>query len=930
MNTFKKRISLVLSIVMVALSVLPLFVVNAASDEINYQVKLDSKTLTAGNSYTVEGGEKITFNATSSSVNVSLVGYYFDGESVTQLEGNSLSVTVPTGKPGSKRTLGVAAAGLNGSNQLVQGAWQFYTLNYKDESLDGSLTVKYNNKTLAVKSTTTVEPGSAFVISATTPSDVQTIYYAWDKDELMMVPNATSYTLTMPSSFAVGTDHYLYVKTKTVDGTLASSFQAYKFKVANNEPQVSMVVKMDGTTLTKGNTYTVNGGETVTVSAKSTVTGIERIGYNYEENGVKTTIIDIYKSDISFTIPSGTPGSQKILRIEAIADNDDGSANTITKTGWYEYILKYPAAETKDVNVSYNGKVLTPNKEVTANPGEQIKIVATPADKVVRLKFKWDNDAWQIVNGASTYSPRIPTSFKPGSTHWLYVTSEYTDGTVLSEKAYKFVIPAEAGDITMNVKLDSKTITPGNTYEVEGGEEVVITASSTNSDVDYITYRFGTGSNKKVNGKKATFEVPDEKVGTTLKLYAEAVAEDGTTTGEKVYTLKFVDVINGKLDIEPWMEENDEIDELAVNLRNDSEEEDKANKNIYAIDEVVTYYVDYKNGTGKDIDSEVTLKLELPLEFDTVSVDGGKVDKDDKTITWTFADGLKEDEAGTKVVKVKYTKFSKTRYDSETIYPLATIAQGKKVKDESAVINLIIKDYDTEIKEEHEPYMYGDANATTFRPNDGISRAEGALVLARIYGLDYMSTKVTNIFSDLDETYVEAQKAIVAATKAGLINGYTDGTYRPNNKMTYAEFLKILARMVEMNAEDEKVDGLEVKGVDSLVKVYEDSTRYYIVDGKKVYSHWALPEITFLARLNMTPLSKDDDELELDSNISRAEVAQLVNFYLLRAPADVTSKTDIGFSDVSRKHDLVGDIVEATRETHTYKINEDDGTEIAK
>ena len=933
MNTFKRRISLVLSVIMVALSIVPLFIVNAAADEISYQVKLDSKTLTAGNTYTVEGGETITFNATSSSVDVSLVGYYFDGESVTEKKNSSsISVTVPTGAPGSTRTLGFAASGLTSDNKLVQGAWQYFTLKYKDDSLDGSLVVKYNSKTLAIKSTTTVEPGSVFSISATKPSDVMTIYYAWDQEDLMMVPNATSYTLTMPSSFKAGSTHYLYVKTKTTDGTLADKFQAYKFNVQNSEPQVSMVVTMDGKNMVKGNTYTVKGGEKIKAVAESTVADIERIGYNYEENGVKTTIIDVYKDTLEITVPTGAAGSQKILRIEAVATNDDGSANTITKTGWFSYILKYEAEEEEDreVSASYGGKVLTPNAAVSANPGEQVKISATPADKVLRLKFRWDSDSWQIVNGASNYSLRIPTSFLPGSTHWLYVTAEYTDGTVASEKAYKFVIPETAGDITMNVKLDSKTITPGNTYEVEGGEEVVVTASSTNSDVDYIRYKFGTGSYKTVSGKKATFEVPDEKDGTTLKLYVEAVAKDGTTTGEKVYTLKFVDVVSGKLDIEPWMEENDEIEELSINLRNDSEEEEKANKNIYAIDEVVTYYIDYKNGTGKDITSEVIIKLELPLEFEIVNANGGKVNTSDKEITWTFADGLKEDESGTLVVKLRYTKFSKSKYDSETIYPLATIAQGKKVKDESAVINLIIKDYDVEIKEEHEPYMYGDLGTTNFRPDAGITRAEGALVLARIYGLDYLNTRVTDIFTDLDETYVEAQKAIIAATRAGLINGYTDGSYRPNAKMTRAEFMKILARMVEMNAEDQKVSGLEVKDVENLVKVYQDSTRYYIVDGKKVYSHWALPEITFLARLNMTPLSKDDDELDLDAYITRAEVAQLVNFYLLRAPANVTSKTDTGFSDVSRKHELVGDIIEATREAHTFKIDEEDGTEIAK
>ena len=63
--------------------------------------------------------------------------------------------------------------------------------------------------------------------------------------------------------------------------------------------------------------------------------------------------------------------------------------------------------------------------------------------------------------------------------------------------------------------------------------------------------------------------------------------------------------------------------------------------------------------------------------------------------------------------------------------------------------------------------------------------------------------------------------------------------------------------------------------------------------------------------------------------ITRAEVAQLVNLYLLRAPADVDSKTKTGFTDVSRKHKLFADIVEATREAHTYYIT-DETTEEAE
>lgn len=264
------------------------------------------------------------------------------------------------------------------------------------------------------------------------------------------------------------------------------------------------------------------------------------------------------------------------------------------------------------------------------------------------------------------------------------------------------------------------------------------------------------------------------------------------------------------------------------------------------------------------------------------------------------------------------------------IYPVASISKNSKVADKSAVINYIYKDEDTVITDTHEPYMYGDADATTFRPDDTITRAEGALVLTRILlgqsAIDNVT--ITSVYPDLDQTYLEAQKAIVAATQYNLINGYTDGYYRPNQKMTRAEFMKIIARYIE---EYEGVDGLEIKNIEDLVKLYKDPVPRYAVGGTTVNYHWAIEEVTLLTRLNMTSAS-DDKNLRLDEGITRAEVAQLVNFFLLRAPAEVSAKTTTEFSDLytgKKRHKLFADIVEATREAHDFTITED-GTEIAE
>ncbi len=794
--------------------------------------------------------------------------------------------------------------------------------------------VTYNSKVLADKSTTSVTPGSSVVISAD-GEDLEELFFSWDweNETWMTVGKTSSYTLKVPSEFENGSEHHLYVSARYKDKVFATT-KTYLLIVRDPDiHQVSMDVKMESTTLKPGNTYEVKGGEKVEVSAKTIGAGanIAFIGYYYSD---KTGITDIESNKATITLPVRSAGTKISLYIEAVADNDDGDEayNENTRTGWKEFILEYvdDTIKDKDINVALNGKNLTEGSTTEANPNESLKITATPTDRVSNLYFKWDNNGWSRVANTGSYATRIPSSFLPGTTHKLYVKAEYDNGETISEKVYIFKIPATASNIAMNVKLDSKTIYSGKSYNVVGKEKVTVTVSVSNTTADYIKYRFGNESEVKISGANATITVPTKNVGTSLNLYVQAFGKDGSQTAQSVYTLVYVRNNDGKLDIEPWMEENDELVSLAVNLRNDSEETEKANKNIYALDEVVTYYVDYKNGTGDDITSEVKLVLELPLDFDVVDADGGQVDKDNNTITWIFPDGLEDEEAGTKIVSIKYTSLSKSKYTSETIYPTVGIYKANKEKDRSTVINLIVEDYDEKIKTTHEPYMKGDAGKDTFRPDDSITRAEGALVLARIYGLDYMNTKVTAVFSDLNETYLEAQKAIIAASKAGLINGYTNGTFKPNEKMTKAEFIKILACMVEMNANDEDIDGLEIKDVENCIKVYNDSTRYYIVDGKKVYTHWALEEVTLLARLNMLPLSEDEDEIKLDEEITRAEVAQLVNFYLLRAPASVDSKTKSGFSDVSRRHELFADIIEATREEHEFSMNEDDGTEVAE
>ena len=98
--------------------------------------------------------------------------------------------------------------------------------------------------------------------------------------------------------------------------------------------------------------------------------------------------------------------------------------------------------------------------------------------------------------------------------------------------------------------------------------------------------------------------------------------------------------------------------------------------------------------------------------------------------------------------------------------------------------------------ENHFAYMQGDDKGT-FRPNDNMTRAETAQMLYNLL-LD-TSHSGSATFSDLpaDTWYTEAVKTLAAK---GIIRGYTDGTFRPDAPISRAEFVAMLSRFTSMSS----------------------------------------------------------------------------------------------------------------------------------
>lgn len=93
------------------------------------------------------------------------------------------------------------------------------------------------------------------------------------------------------------------------------------------------------------------------------------------------------------------------------------------------------------------------------------------------------------------------------------------------------------------------------------------------------------------------------------------------------------------------------------------------------------------------------------------------------------------------------------------------------------------------------PQEYG----SSFAPSQAIRRDEMAAMIARALQLKGSGNKH---FSDGNGKHADL---ISAASEAGLISGYEDGTFRPDNSLTRAEAAAVLSRVYDYKANGKKL-----------------------------------------------------------------------------------------------------------------------------
>ena len=197
---------------------------------------------------------------------------------------------------------------------------------------------------------------------------------------------------------------------------------------------------------------------------------------------------------------------------------------------------------------------------------------------------------------------------------------------------------------------------------------------------------------------------------------------------------------------------------------------------------------------------------------------------------------------------------------------------------------------------EHMQYMNGYTDGT-FRPDASITRAEASKLLASL-----LVNKIENedhLFTDVDVSAWYAD-AVRQMTGFGLVNGYTNGTFKPNAKITRAEFVAILSRLPH-----------DAIGTDkSFNDVPKTNWAYDAVQT-------ALAQGWISAGTNFRP----------NAPITRAETVTILNRVLGRQADKQTIYTSDGIRvmpDVPDTHWAYWDMLEATTD---HKFSKENGTE---
>ena len=321
-----------------------------------------------------------------------------------------------------------------------------------------------------------------------------------------------------------------------------------------------------------------------------------------------------------------------------------------------------------------------------------------------------------------------------------------------------------------------------------------------------------------------------------------------------------------------------------------------------SVGDKLTYTIQVTN-TGNTTLSRVTVEDSLWNDGDSIQVDGQlayvadggtytikhEIAPDDMvTITYTYI-VLRSDAGDTLTNTATVTTDGGTTGEDTTETPVKPVPPIRPPVDpDKPELNT----------EDHYAYIVGYPDGNV-KPEGNITRAEVATIFFRLLTDESRDEfwSQTNPYSDVseDDWY---NNAVSTLTNAGIIDGYEDGTFKPNGNITRAEFATIAVRFFEAT--------------------YEGENLFPDIDG-----HWAQDYINEAANAGIVD-GYPDGTFQPQQLITRAEAMTMVNRTIDRHPHEDHLLDDmIVWPDNPETAWYYEQVQEATN-SHEYTMNTDD------
>ncbi|KAA8786509.1 hypothetical protein EC604_22010 [Paenibacillus amylolyticus] len=249
---------------------------------------------------------------------------------------------------------------------------------------------------------------------------------------------------------------------------------------------------------------------------------------------------------------------------------------------------------------------------------------------------------------------------------------------------------------------------------------------------------------------------------------------------------------------------------------------------------------------GKAIDvtsfnSYVERTIQLPDDVDPSKITTGVVLRDDNTIDHIPTRVIKQDNKYYAVLN------SLTNSNYSVVWHPMTFADVNSHWAKDAVNDMGSR------------MIVNGVTDTTFNPNNNITRAEFAAIIVRALGLP--AGKGNTSFSDVrsDAWYAGA---VETAVSYKLINGFEDGTFRPQNTITREQAMTIVAKAMSLTGLAERTP------VSDATATLADFADYSQISG------WAKDNLALTVRAKL--INGRNANIDSKANMTRAEVAVLV------------------------------------------------------